>query len=479
MDVRKWFTHADACVRNVPPAISEGDVMVRGARQTVAALVVLSLGVAACGNSSDDDADTPAAGGESRSGPVSDAERDTFESISGVPGVTDDEISYAVIGVEANNPLGTCVLDCYLAGVQAYFDYRNAEGGIFGRELAVGPVLDDEVAQNQARALEVTSSDEVFGAFNAPLVASGFADLDEAGVPTYSWGIHGAEAADRQAIFPSIAPLCAACVIRAVPYAAEHLGASRVASLGYGIQQSSKDCATTSAETIETYRDDVGAESVYVNDDIEFGMPNGIAPEVTAMKEDEVDLVVGCLDLNGMKTLAEEMERQGMGDVPMFHPNTYNQQFVRDAGDLFEGDIVLAQFLPFEAERTESLDQFLTAMEESGEEPSELAMVGWINADEAYTSLLAAGPEFDRESVIAGMNSLTDYDAGGLINPIDWTRQHAIPDGPTNGYAQECHAMVEVVDGEFQTVAPSETPWLCWSGDDASWAEPVPTSFAD
>jgi ABC-type branched-subunit amino acid transport system substrate-binding protein len=453
-------------------------MMVRRVRVIVVVLAVLSL-AAACSNSSDDDAGTAnEGGGEAReSGSVSEAERDTFEPISGVPGVTDDEITYTVIGVEANNPLGTCVLDCYAAGVQAYFDYRNDQGGIFGRELTVDQVVDDELSQNQARALEVISSDEAFGVFNAPLVASGFADLDEAGIPTYSWGIHP-EAAGREAIFPSIAPLCSDCRLRALPYAAQHEGAARVASLGYGASQNSKDCANASAATIEHYGADVDAEMAYVNDSLAFGLPNGIAPEVTAMKDAEVDFIAGCLDLNGMKTLAEELERQGMGDVPMYHPNTYNQQFVREAGDLFEGDIVAAQFLPFEAERTEALDAFLNAMEENGDEPTELAMVGWINADAAFTSLLAAGPEFDRESVISAMNSITDYDAGGLIVPIDWTRQHTPPEGPTNGYERECAAMVQVVDGRFETLAPPETPWLCWSNEDATWAEPEPTSFS-
>jgi branched-chain amino acid transport system substrate-binding protein len=455
--------------------------MDRGVRGIVAVVVVLSLGATACGNSGDDDSSTPTepADGSGRSGPVSEAERDTFEPISGVPGVTDDEIAFAVIGVKANNPLGTCILDCYLAGIEAYFDYRNAEGGIFGRELTVGSVLDDEVSQNQAKALEVISSDEAFGAFNAPLLASGFADLDGAGIPTYSWGIHGPDAADRQAIFPSIAPLCPDCVLRAIAYGAQHVEATRVASLGYGITANSKDCANASAGTIETYSDDVGAESAYVNDDLDYGLPNGIAPEVTAMKEAGVDFVVACIDLNGMKTLAAELERQGLGDVPMYHPNTYNQQFVREAGDLFEGDLVLAQFLPFEAERTESLDAFLSTIEENGEEPTEMAMVGWINADAAFTSLLAAGPEFDRESVIAAMNSITDYDAGGLINPIDWTRQHAISQGPTNGYAQECSVMLQVVDGAFEPLAPADEPWLCWDNDSADWSDPVPTSFAE
>jgi hypothetical protein len=466
--------------------------MGRRVRCVAAALAVTMLALAACGNADDDDSASPDpgdsgesgdsgdSGGSGQSGEVSDAERDTHEDISGVPGVSDEAITYDVIGVESNNPLGTCILDCYVAGIQAYFDYRNSEGGIFGRDLEVGRVLDDELSQNQARSLEVISADDAFGVFDAPLLASGYADLADASIPTYSWGIHP-EAAGHESIFPSLAPLCFDCTLRTVPWAVQHLGATKVASLGYGATENSRLCAQADADSIEMYSDEIGAESVYVNDDLDFGLPNGIAPEVTAMKDADVDFIATCLDLNGVKTLAQELDRQGMGDVPVYHPNTYNQQFVAEADGLFEGDIVGVSFLPFEAERNDSLDAFLQWMDESGEEPTELAMVGWINADAAFTSLLAAGPQFDRESVVAGMNSLTAYDAGGLINPIDWTRQHTPPteDDRSTDYRQECAALVQVADGRFETVQPPETPWLCWSNESLDWSDPEPTSFTE
>ena len=54
-------------------------------------------------------------------------------------------------------------------------------------------------------------------------------------------------------------------------------------------------------------------------------------------------------------------------------------------------------------------------------------MVGWINASLAFDGLLAAGPEFDRDKVTAATNALTDFTAGGLIEPVDWTHgPHAL-----------------------------------------------------
>ena len=36
-----------------------------------------------------------------------------------------------------------------------------------------------------------------------------------------------------------------------------------------------------------------------------------------------------------------ELERQGMTDVVLYHPNTYNHTFVEEADPLFEGDFVV------------------------------------------------------------------------------------------------------------------------------------------
>jgi ABC-type branched-subunit amino acid transport system substrate-binding protein len=446
----------------------------------LAASVVLFLFAAACGNTTDDES-------SSDDGPSSDATvsgggeetRDEFVELSGVPGVTDDEIRYAVVGTKTNNPLGTCILDCYLDGVEAYFAFRNSEGGIYGRDLVIGEVLDDELSQNQAKAQQVVSDDSIFGVFEATLLATGWGVLNDAGVPTYAWGIHATEAADREGVFPHIAVRCSDCPTPAVPYAAKESGKTKAASIGYGATENSKVCTNTAAKAFETFQDDSGVELVYTNDQLEFGLPNGIGPVVTAMKDAGVDFVSTCIDLNGMKTLAQELDRQGMSDVALYHPNTYDQSFVAEAGGLFDGDIVSVQFRPFEADAGDSaLTDFQTWMEEEGNEVTELAMVGWINASLAFDGLLAAGPEFDRESVIAATNTFTDYTADGLVVPIDWTKAHipytaAEPDPDVT----TCTAFVRIDDGQFVTLAPAGTPWFCWPPGDPVEFEPELANF--
>lgn len=443
-------------------------------RRVLALLGVLALlvAMAACSNSS------------SGSGDEGDASRSDSEGSSPgapVPGVTDDEIRFAAFGTDSNNPLGTCNLVCFVQGVEAYFAFRNSEGGVHGRDLVVSTVLDDELANNQVKALEIIEDDDTFAAFSSAQIPSGWQDVADAGIPLYVWAIHFPEMAGNESIFGNSGVRCTHCPSPIFIQPGTELDATKVAAVGYGVSQTSKDCVTANERSFEMYGPDTGMEVVYTNDELAFGLPNGIAPEVTAMDQAGVDVVVGCIDLIGMQTLAEEMERQGMGDVPMVHSNTYDAEFVRQAGDLFEGDIIGVQFRPFEADPGDSLlDEFAEWIEETGAEPTEQAMVGWINADLAYQGLLAAGSDFDRASVIAATNEITDYTAGGLVAPIDWSRQHEPPtedDPVTHGPAQECATYVSVHDGEMELIGDPELPWSCWDPALTDWTEPEATTF--
>jgi len=400
------------------------------------------------------------------------------------PGVTKTEIQFSALGTNSNNPLGTCVLSCYLDGVNAYFAWRNSQGGIYGRKLVVpsADVYDDQLAKNQAEALQIVSANNTFATFSAAELATGWQALSKAGIPVYQWAIHPETATGLMNNFGSAAVVCIDCTSRWTAYLAKVAHVTKVAALGYGIEQDSKDCADGAKASFEKYGSDVGgAKVVYLNDGLGFGLPNGIGPEVSAMKSAGVQMIIGCLDLNAMKTIAQELHRQGMSNVVLVHPNTYDQAFVHAAGDLFDGDLVIAGFRPFEADPGDStLATYKEWMAKAGKPLSEIAMTGWINADEAYQGIKAAGPNFTRDSVVAATNKMTDYTAGGLIQPIDWSRQHVAPteaDPATHGPKYDCTTMVKVVNGTFEMVEDKATPWFCWPGDTRDWSEPTQMDF--
>jgi ABC-type branched-subunit amino acid transport system substrate-binding protein len=436
----------------------------------VAAAIVL---IAACGNVNEASPGSDSSSG----GPGASSDVAT----NGSPGVSDTEIHFASFGTGANNPLGTCVSECFDAGIKAYFDWRNSQGGVHGRKLVLSEELDDQVAQNQQRALEIVSANDVFGAFSATLLAAGWKDIAKAGIPLYTWAINFNEMNGQKGIFGDRAALCIDCLDRFFPFAATQAKAKRVGTVGYSVAQASKDCVATIDKTVTKYGGKTGQTVAYKNDGLDFGLANGVAPEVTAMKNAKVDFIVACLDLNGVKTLEQELERQGMGNVTVLQNNTYDSDFIKSGGDLFEGDIVQVSFRPFEASPGKSqLDTYRDWMGKAGQKVTEISMQGWINADIAYQGILAAGPSFTRESVIAATNKMTAFTAGGMIGPIDWSRQHekwTDADPITHGPALACRSFVRVKNRQFELIGDKDKPFFCFKSDSMDSTEPIPSDF--
>jgi ABC-type branched-subunit amino acid transport system substrate-binding protein len=455
--------------------------MFRRFRRLAAASLALALVAAACGNSGDDD-DGDSASGDTSDVTVADpSARDTFVEITDVPGVDDDEIRFSSITTISNNPLGTNIGGAYNAGINAYFDYRNGQGGIYGRDLVLANERDDELISNDREAQAVVSEDDVFGAFVATLLFTGADILGESGVPTFGWNID-VEWGGKENLFGSIAPFCPECTGRTLPYIARELGATKIGILAYGTTDVSKVCAQTQRDSYELFADEAGGvEVAFFDDSLPFGLPNGVAPEVSAMKDAGVDFISTCIDLNGMKTLGDELAAQQL-DATLYHPNTYNADFVAANADIFEGDIVVPQFLAFEAPGDiEIRDAYFDTIP-ADVAAQELAMTGWLNAHLAYTGLLAAGPDFDQAKVVDALRSTDGYTADGLSNSIDWSRQVDVPtpDTPEVDYEQECFNAVTVEDGEFVPWSGTdEEPWVCFDLPRDEWVEPVTNSYVE
>lgn len=441
-----------------------------GLRRFSVLLVALALATAAaCSNSGGGDSTRS----DGTAGPA---------PANGAPGVTADAVNFSMLATKTNNPTGACIYDCFAQGIEAYFAFRNSEGGVHGRQLKLTSKIDDQLGQNQQSALQIITANDTFGTFSAAQLPTGWGDLAKAGIPQYVWAIQPAAMVGHDDIWGNAGITCLECTARYYPYGAKIVGATHIAAMGYGVSDSSKRCAQSVRDSIELYAPETGQQVVYFNDALAFGLPNGIGPEVSAMKRAGVDMIVSCFDLNGQKTLAQELQRQGLPDVKILHPNTYDEKFVREADGLFEGDIVQVSFRPFQADPADSgLADFQKWMSETGAEISEVAMIGWINADIAYQGILAAGPSFTRQSVIDATNKITDFTAGGLVPPIDWTRMHDSPtqaDPKTHGPAQECASFVQVKGGKFNLVGgTAEKPFVCWSNANRDWTDPTLTSF--
>lgn len=406
--------------------------------------------------------------------------RHTFVPIEGVPGVNDSEIKVTSIVTISNNALGTNI-GAYNDGIEAYFDFINDTGGIYGRELVLANKRDDQLFMNQAESLAMVEEDDSLAAFVATLLFFGADTLNDAGVPVFGWNIHN-EFADRRNIFGNIAPNCNGCINQSFPWIAAQVGAAKAGVFGYGNTENSKICAEGIRDSVERYSTEAGGLTVeFFDTSIEFGLAGGVAPQVSEIKDKGVDFIFSCLDLNGMRTIAQELVKQDYRDeVVMHHPNTYNHDFVAANADLFEGDVVVTQFVPFEADIDSGLqDAFFQYTE--GIKLEEQTMVGWLNAHLFYEGLLAAGPEFDRASLVEAVRTFDGYSHDGLTSPVDWGRQIPLPNtNPDADYRLRCITAVRVADGAFEqwTGEPGK-PWQCWETAREEWHDPEALTFAD
>ncbi|WP_419849383.1 ABC transporter substrate-binding protein [Candidatus Poriferisocius sp.] len=406
--------------------------------------------------------------------------RHTFVPIEGVPGVNDSAIKVTSIVTISNNSLGTNI-GAYNDGIEAYFNFINDTGGIYGRDLVLANKRDDQLFMNLPQSLAMVEEDDSLAAFVATLLFFGADTLNDAGVPTFGWNIHN-EFADRRYIFGNIAPSCIGCIHQLFPYVGVQVGATKAGIFGYGNSENSKVCAEGTRDSIEHYSAEAGGMTVeFFDTSIEFGMAGGIAPQVSEMKDKGVDIIFTCLDLNGMRTIAQELVKQDYRDqVVMYHPNTYNHEFVAANADLFEGDLVFVQFVPFEAEIDSDLQKRF--FEYTADlQLEEQTIVGWLNAHLLYEGLLAAGPEFDRDSLVEAIRTFEDYSHDGLTNPIDFNRQIALPNtNPDADYEYRCINAVKIVDGAFEqwTGEPGK-PWLCWEVARTDWHDPEAFTFVN
>jgi ABC-type branched-subunit amino acid transport system substrate-binding protein len=413
------------------------------------------LVLAACGNSSGNEG----------------ASEEESEAVAvEAPGVTDDEIRVGGVA-SVTNPLGGSYGGLF-EGVDAYFQMVNEAGGVHGRDLVLSSERDDQVANNDAAVQALLSQDDVFAVLPvASLLFAGADELVDARVPTFGWAINpewqGTPDEPRDNLFGQyVSYLCFGCASPLVPFVANELEAERIGLLAYNVPQSA-ECATGIERSFDDYQQP--ATVAFSDKSLAFGATD-LSAQVSQMKDANVDLVLTCMDLQGVVTLAREMKRQSL-DAVQYLPNGYDPQILTEFGDLFQGSVVLTFFTPFEVEEPpEALEEYLDWMERTGVEPNENTMNGWLNAALFVEGLREAGPDFSREKVIDAINGLTDWDAGGLLPDVDWTRAHTEQADPV------CGAISQIEGDAFVPVfGEPGKPFVCLDlgTDDVSDATPT------
>jgi ABC-type branched-subunit amino acid transport system substrate-binding protein len=372
------------------------------------------------------------------------------------PGVTDDTIRVGGV-TSTTNAIQGKYGEAY-DGVKAYFAMINSKGGIYGRDLKVVAERDDNMTNNRREVQALLDQDNIFAALPMATIFqfSGADLLQDQGVPTFGWNIN-AEFTDKDALFGDRPGLCFDCPGPALPWLARKLGKKSVAVLAYNSTPSSRDCAKGVINSFKEYKSP--AKVNFVDDALTFGVTD-FSVQVGKMKDENVDFVTTCMDLNGVFNLQKELRKQRVRAV-QYLPDGYDQEFMKENGKLFAGSIVLTGFAPFETKpRPKGLKNYLKWIKKTGGSKNTSTMTGWINADQFVTGLKAAGPDFTRQKVIDAINNGPEFTAGGLLPGLDWSTAHS-----NEQQEIECPGgFVEVEsDGSFKPVfTKGDKPFPCF-----------------
>jgi branched-chain amino acid transport system substrate-binding protein len=152
--------------------------------------------------------------------------------------------------------------------------------------------------------------------------------------------------------------------------------------------------------------------------------PNADSPAATAARivESTADTVLAVTESVNLIKILNELRAAGHSPKVVLATNGYDTQLLRDYGAGMSGIVIPLFYRPFEAggpaiaNYTDAMARFAPQIQEP---ERDFPLMSFIQTDMFIEGLELAGDCPTRQSFIDGLRSVTNYDADGLIQPID------------------------------------------------------------
>jgi ABC-type branched-subunit amino acid transport system substrate-binding protein len=358
------------------------------------------------------------------------------------PGVTSKQIVVGSLATQSGVLAGQ--FGSTVEGVQAYFDYVNAHGGIDGRKIALKYKLDDagSTSTDTAQARNLVEQDHVFAVLGVGTpFFTGASFLQAEGTPTFGYVVTQ-DWNKRPALFGAYGSFLDYTTSQPVEaYLAKKLKAKSVAVIAYSIAASSHDACASVVQGLKKAGVHVGFQ------DLAFGYASNPTADVLKMKAAHVDLYVACIASNDNLAFAKSLKEYGLGSIKKIWLNGYDRTYLKQAPSAMVGTIYLLQHVPFEAAaqfpgKYPAMAQYLATMKkyEPGYVYNDLSFQGYLNAVQFVQGLKEmnkAHLPLTQANLIKTINKEKAF-TGGLTTSVNWTNAHVSAPPPY------CSAFVEV-----------------------------------
>jgi ABC-type branched-subunit amino acid transport system substrate-binding protein len=341
------------------------------------------------------------------------------------PGVTSDEIKLGLV-TSLSGSASAFFGPQVVTGAKAAIDQVNAEGGIDGRKLVLAHVADDASSPTQAlTAVQSLVSDGVFGIISAsPLffeaapyttkegipTATGCYDGPECGVPTnYNlFGYFGSYASG----YPTFTTI--GQILKAE-------GVTKLAVVGNANSPSSEGGSNEIAASAKL----AGIDVVDTDFTQQVGGTDYTATAIT-LKNDGANGVATEMIAASNAALLTDLQQSGVKLKGTFIANGYNQGLLQDS--TYKAASQGLDFAsPYEPEdiSTPATKAYTAALKKYAgwdyPNPSAGLNFGWFTTQTMIEGLKVAGKNPTWGSFIKNLHNVTDYTAGGLTSPINYS----------------------------------------------------------
>ncbi|MCK9898321.1 ABC transporter substrate-binding protein [Frankia sp. AgB32] len=329
------------------------------------------------------------------------------------PGVSGKEVRLGVLYPDSG-PAGAA-FPAARAGIDARIAAANAAGGIYGRKI-VYDWRDDEgiPARNLTGSRELVEDENVFGLVEFTVAAEGGAAyLADRRIPVV--GLADESVWTRYSNMFTPASSVGAAVDTYGGIVARH-GGTTAFLLRTGLSAGISGAIDRVGQSLQAAGVRVVADQAYTDgaDD-----PATVARQII---DSGADTIVAMLAPQSLPAVLHAVRAAGGNPPVVLSFAGYDRDLLRTAGPDLAGVLLPVGYRPFEAGGA-PIARYLDAMHRYAPQVTnpaqESGIMSYIDTDLFLRGLRAAGPCPTRASFLAGMRTLTHYDADGLIPPIN------------------------------------------------------------